>query len=105
MGDRTNKTADWISLHHLLFAEGRIKLYGITIKMAVATPNVKFRSDTVAITNALAARQNDLRIVPSCSEDGLLLIHSTHRATVESAIRDEVVYCIMIAYVKTEIER
>jgi hypothetical protein len=52
-----------------MLEEGWIKLYGITIKMAVATPNVKFRSETVAMTNALAARQNDLRIVPSCSAD------------------------------------
>lgn len=96
IGLKASNTADCTNFQ-TAFEEGRIKLYGTTIKMAVAMPKVKFRSETVAITNALAARQSDLRIVPSCSTEGRLLIHNTHKMTVDRAITDEVEYCIVIA--------
>lgn len=52
-------------------------------------PSVKFRRDTVATTNALSARQNDLSMVPSCSGEALLEIQATKaRVTVQNTTRD-----------------
>lgn len=55
----------------------------------MAIPNVKFRRDTVAMTRALSARQNDLSMVPSCSGELLLEIHKTkNKMVILEIIRD-----------------